>query len=293
MITSINNFPVINSLQTLSITNNSINDLSSFINSARTKYPQLKSVNTFRNPMNPGVGQPAAYNQYKTYMKQIGRLTELDGMNINDTSFMNQQQPKRDLFGTSSGHQPKRDLFGTTTSTTKVNFFDNPTPSPAPSQSSYQSYQPPQTTQNNNINTSTTSSMGYSSQNSIYTSTQNNSTQQTFSKPKKGLFDNMPQTQANASQNTNMADMFGNTSSKPVVSMNYTSDGSTNGIVNKRQFFVIDESAEIDGAEFVNSKKKKSLIMVNEKILKKSDNMTKFNRKNKSEGNKHILNSDL
>ena len=33
--------------------------------------------------------------------------------------------------------------------------------------------------------------------------------------------------------------------------------------------------------------------MINEKILKKSDNMTKFNRKNKSEGNKHILNSDL
>ena len=33
--------------------------------------------------------------------------------------------------------------------------------------------------------------------------------------------------------------------------------------------------------------------MVNEKILKKSDNMTKFNRKNKSEGNKHILNADL
>ena len=112
MITSINNFPAINSLQTLSITNNNINDLSSFINAARTKYPQLRSVNTFRNPMNPGVGQPAAYNQYKSYMKQIGRLTELDGMNINDTSFMNQQQqqPKRDLFGTSTGQQPKKSI---------------------------------------------------------------------------------------------------------------------------------------------------------------------------------------
>ena len=29
--------------------------------------------------------------------------------------------------------------------------------------------------------------------------------------------------------------------------------------------------------------------MINEKILKKSDNMTKFNRKSKSEGNKHNL----
>ena len=80
MITSINNFPSISSLQTLSITNNNINDLSSFINSARTKYPNIKSLNTFKNPMNPGIGQPSGYNQYKTYMKQIGRLTELDGM---------------------------------------------------------------------------------------------------------------------------------------------------------------------------------------------------------------------
>ena len=76
--------------------------------------------------------------------------------------------------------------------------------------------------------------------------------------------------------------------------MNVTSSESNNsGLIYKRQFFVIDESAEIDGTEFVNSKKKKSCIMINEKILKKSDNMTKFNRKNKSEGNKHILNSDL
>ena len=291
MITSINNFPAINSLQTLSITNNNINDLSSFINAARTKYPQLRSVNTFRNPMNPGVGQPAAYNQYKSYMKQIGRLTELDGMNINDTSFMNQQQqqPKRDLFGTSTGQQPKRDLFGTTTTTTKVNFFDNPTPAPTPIPAS-------QSAANSNAYSSTTST-GYISQNSIYTAStpnMNSYPQGNAGKPKMGLFDNMPQNYSNASQSTNMSNMFGNTPSKPVVSMGYnSSDGNTNGIVYKRQYFVIDESAEIDGTEFVNSKKKKSLIMINEKILKKSDNMTKFNRKNKSEGNKHILNSDL
>ena len=85
-----------------------------------------------------------------------------------------------------------------------------------------------------------------------------------------------------------------NVSNKPVVSMNTTSEGDyTSGLVFKRQFFVIDESAEIDGTEFVKSKKKKSIVMVNEKMLKKSDNMTKFNRKNKSEGNKHILNSEL
>ena len=76
MISSIQNFPSISSLETLSITNNNINDLTTFINSARTKYPQLKSLNTFKNPMNPGMGQPQAYNQYKSYMKQIGRITE-------------------------------------------------------------------------------------------------------------------------------------------------------------------------------------------------------------------------
>ena len=66
------------------------------------------------------MGQPSAYNQYRAYMKNLGnQLTELDGMNINDNSFMNQQQqPKRDLFGTSTTAQPKRDLFGTTSSTT-------------------------------------------------------------------------------------------------------------------------------------------------------------------------------
>ena len=268
MITSINNFPSISSLQTLSITSNSINDLSSFITSAKIKYPQLQSLNTLSNPMNPGRGNPSAYNQYKSFMKQIGKITELDGININDTSYMNQQQrPKRDLFGTSSGAQPKRDLFGTTSNTTKVNFFDS-TP------------------------TSTTSS-----NNATNPAMNNNSVQSNPTKTKMGLFDNMGTSQQTPKQSTNMSNMFGNTgasNSRPAVSMNSSSTGGqSSGLVFKRQFFVIDESAEIDGTEFVNSKKKKSVIMVNEKILKKSDNMTKFNRKNKSEGNKHILNSDL
>ena len=288
MISSIQNFPSISSLETLSITNNNINDLTTFINSARTKYPQLKSLNTFKNPMNPGMGQPQAYSQYKSYMKQIGRITELDGMNINDTSFMN-QQPKRDLFGTSTGSQPKRDLFGTTSTTTKVNFFDT-------------------TPANNNISQSTNMAMNNNQNNTAsYTSnnmfastnptvTYNNpQTTQSKPKPKMSMFDSVAPAQ------TNMSNMFANTNSnadggKMVVSSDIYGTGSgasTSGHVFKRQFFVIDESAEIDGSEFVNSKKKKSLIMVNEKILKKSDNMTKFNRKNKSEGNKHILNSDL
>ena len=296
MISSITNFPSITSLHTLSISNNNISDLSSFISAARTKYPGLKSLNTFKNPMNPGISQPSSYTQYKSYMKQIGNnLTELDGKNINDSSFMNQQQqPKRDLFGTSSGSaQPKRDLFGTSSSTTtttttakpKVDFFSS-----TPSQSV-------NTNMNSNMNSNMDSNAsGYSSQsNNIYASTMPQMTSSASqNKPKMGMFDNAAQPKT-LSQSTNMSNMFANTNTnKPVVSMNVnTSGNNTNGIVYKRQFFVIDESAEIDGTEFVNSKKKKSVITVNEKILKKSDNMTKFNRKNKSEGNKHITNTEL
>ena len=284
MISSVSNFPCINSLETLSLSNNSINDLSSFITSVKIKYPNLKSLNTLKNAMNPGMGQPSGYNQYRSYMKQISnRLTELDGMNINDNSFMyQQQQPKRDLFGTSTSSQPKRDLFGTTSTTTKVNFFDIPS----------------NTNMSNNMNTNVSS--GQNSNNTLSNNLSASINPRMAAAPNKakmGMFDNMTNT-TQLSQSTNMSNMFANSgatnvNNTPVISMNSTPSDKTSGLVFKRQFFVIDESAEIDGTEFVNSKKKKSLIMVNEKILKKSDNMTKFNRKNKSEGNKHILNSEL
>ncbi len=284
MISSVSNFPCINSLETLSLSNNSINDLSSFITSVKIKYPNLKSLNTLKNAMNPGMGQPSGYNQYRSYMKQISnRLTELDGMNINDNSFMyQQQQPKRDLFGTSTSSQPKRDLFGTTSTTTKVNFFDTPS----------------NTNMSNSMNTNVSS--GQNSNNILSNNLSASINPRMAAAPNKakmGMFDNMTNT-TQLSQSTNMSNMFANTgatnvNNTPVISMNSTPSDKTSGLVFKRQFFVIDESAEIDGTEFVNSKKKKSLIMVNEKILKKSDNMTKFNRKNKSEGNKHILNTEL
>ena len=247
MITSINNFPSIPSLQTLSLSNNNINDLSSFINGVRTKFPNIRSLNTFKNPMNPGMMNTGNYSQYKMYMKQIGNITELDGMNINDNSFMNQgqqsSQPKRDLFGTSvnastnAPSQPK-----------KVDFFGN-----------NQTVQPAQNM---------------------------NMTQAAPKKQKMGMFDNMP-TPVQKPLNNNST-MFANNTQK----INYSTN-INNGKVFQRQYYIIDESEELDGTEFVKSKKKKSLIMFNEKIFKKSDNMTNFNRKNRSEGNKHILNQDL
>lgn len=258
MITSVNNFPPIPSLQTLSLSNNQINDLSSFINSVRSKFPQLRTLNTLKNPMNPGMMNPAGYNQYRMYMKQIGNITELDGRNINDNSFMNQGQ---------QGAQPKRDLFGTgsaTNQTQKVNFFDN-------TSSNANNFNQTSPAQNQNV----------------FASTNVNMTQTQPKRQKMGLFDNMPtKPPQNISQSTMV---IGNTSQ-----MNNTySTNVNNGKVLQRQYFVIDESEELDGTEFVTTRKKKSMIMFNEKIFKKSDNMTNFNRKNRSEGNKHILNQEL
>lgn len=289
MISSINNFPSIYSLKTLSISNNNLNDLSSFITSAKTKYPTLNSLNTFRNPMNPGVNQAQQYSQYKSYIRQIGKLTELDGMNINDNSFMSQQQqPKRDLFGTSTGAQPKRDLFGTSSSTiasqptNKVNFFDS-TPSTNTNMNSNM-----MTNMNSNMSTNMNVNMNTNmNANQAYTP---QSMSQVQNKPKMGMFDAASNPIQTTPKTTNMSNMFAATNPAPHPA---SSENNTSGLIFKRQFYAIDESEEYDGTEFVKSKKKKSIIMVNEKILKKSDNMTKFNRKNKSEGNKHILNSEL
>lgn len=52
-------------------------------------------------------------------------------------------------------------------------------------------------------------------------------------------------------------------------------------------------AAEIDGTDYVKRNKKPATIQYSEKILKKSDNLTNFNRKNHSEGNKHIINAML
>jgi hypothetical protein len=289
MISSISNFPSIFSLKTLSISNNNLNDLSSFVTSAKTKYPTLTSLNTFRNPMNPGVNQAQQYSQYKSYIRQIGKLTELDGMNINDNSFMSQQQqPKRDLFGTSTGAQPKRDLFGTSSSTitnqptNKVNFFDN-TPATNTNMNSNMMTNMNSnmmTNMNANMNTNMNANQAYASQ----------TVSQVQNKPKMGMFDAASNPTQAVPKTTNMSNMFATTNPVPHPA---SSANNSSGLIFKRQFYTIDESEEYDGTEFVRSKKKKSIIMVNEKILKKSDNMTKFNRKNKSEGNKHILNSEL
>ena len=255
MIESINNFPYLPSLHTLSLSNNCIRDLKSFIIAAKTKFPQLRSINTLTNPINPGINNPQGYNQFQNYMRQIPSLLELDWMNINDSSYMNQGQ---------NSSQPKRDLFGLSSSTmvnhspsTKVDFFSNSSSS------------------NTNMYTSMNQNM-----------TQN-MTQTQPPKQKVGFFDNMP---SSAPKSISQSVMVPNYTERQ---NDYYDINVNNGKVFKRQKFVIDESGELDGTEFVTSKKKKSTIMINEKMFKKSDNMTNFNRKNRSEGNKHILNKEL
>lgn len=48
-----------------------------------------------------------------------------------------------------------------------------------------------------------------------------------------------------------------------------------------------------DFSNLIKSKKRQSTITYSQRMLKKADNLTKFNRKNHSEGNKHITNNDL
>ena len=71
---------------------------------------------------------------------------------------------------------------------------------------------------------------------------------------------------------------------------NNKNTGSTN-VVGNNNFTMANVDSGIP--EFVKIKKRQSSITYSQRMLKKADNLTKFNRKNHSEGNKHITNNDL
>ncbi len=56
---------------------------------------------------------------------------------------------------------------------------------------------------------------------------------------------------------------------------------------------VPEELDENELNNIIKMKKRQSTITYSQRMLKKADNLTKFNRKNHSEGNKHITNNDL
>jgi hypothetical protein len=62
---------------------------------------------------------------------------------------------------------------------------------------------------------------------------------------------------------------------------------------NKKENNQVEELDENDLQSIIKQNKRHSTISYSQKILKKANNLTKFNKKNNSEGNKHILNSDL
>ena len=90
------------------------------------------------------------------------------------------------------------------------------------------------------------------------------------SNPKKNLFD----FDEGSSKNTESARVSAN------ININYNNNFTG-------------ENADSELAAFIKSRKRQSSITYSQRMLKKADNLTKFNRKNHSEGNKHITNNDL
>ena len=221
MIASIENFPIIPTLENLSLNNNSMRDPMSFVMNVSDKYPKLTSINTLRNPMNPGFDQPEAYKKYKAILKAITTLRMVDGMDVNDQSTVDYLKYKNDMTQKSN--------TGATMKNSMSNFFNaKPAVNPKPV-----------------VNQPLQSSMSSFLQSSVVASQPK--------QPEKIYHQPQPQ----------------------------------------RLYFPIDEDGEIDGEPYVKANNGKSYIYYSEKQLKKSDNLTKFNRKNHSEGNKHILNNHL
>ncbi len=196
----------------------------------------------------------------------------------------NSNQPKRDLFGNRNSTQPKRDLFGNNNNNThqKVSMFGDTNSNNNNNQSQQKVSMFGDTNSNNNNNQSQQKVSMFGNTNS----NNNNNTQQ-----KVSMFGNT-NSNNNNNQSQEKVSMFGDLK-KNNNEINVNSSLNNNNSNFQKQVFNIDFSEQIDGSDFVKKLKKKSTIMVNMKILQKSDNMTKFNRKNRSEGNKHILNSHL
>lgn len=231
MISSIQNFPIIPTLENLSLNNNSIKDSMQFVMSVSDKYPKLISINTLRNPMNPGFDQPEAYKRYKNTLKAITTLRMVDGMDINDQQTVDQIKYNNDMAKSTGGQK--------TMKTSMANFFSSKT----------------------------------TSKNPLESTAQKGSTQP-----------------AQAQQTQPKASMMSFFNASTIVS---NDPPKVEVVQPKRIMYSIDESEEIDGTAYVKANKGRATIYFSEKQLKKSDNLTKFNRKNHSEGNKHILNAHL
>ena len=324
-ISSLYDLPYLFALENLSINNNKLKNVNEFSNEILEKCPKIKTINTLNNPMNPGFGNEG-YIQYKNTLKKIRTLELIDGMDIkgevnvqqynesissqkknlfnyqttknpsndnnlnNNNNFNNNNNTNynnsgnQDLFGNRHSTQPKRDLFGNNNNNTqqKVSMFGDTNSNNNNNQSQQKVSMFGNTNSNNNNNNTEQKVSMFGNTNS----NNNNNTQQ-----KVSMFGNT-NSNNNNNQSQEKVSMFGDLK-KNNNEINVNSSLNNNNSNFQKQVFNIDFSEQIDGSDFVKKLKKKSTIMVNMKILQKSDNMTKFNRKNRSEGNKHILNSHL
>lgn len=84
---------------------------------------------------------------------------------------------------------------------------------------------------------------------------------------------------------------------KKINLFNFSDENSKNQISNNNfnpyLEAIAEEVDENDLNNIIKLKKRQSTITYSQRMLKKADNLTKFNRKNHSEGNKHITNNDL
>jgi hypothetical protein len=84
---------------------------------------------------------------------------------------------------------------------------------------------------------------------------------------------------------------------KKINLFNFSDENSKNQISNNNNNPylepIAEENDENDLNNIIKMKKRQSTITYSQRMLKKADNLTKFNRKNHSEGNKHITNNDL
>jgi hypothetical protein len=86
-----------------------------------------------------------------------------------------------------------------------------------------------------------------------------------------------------------------NSNSTIITSNLYSHDHESDNLYSstKNNLDPIEELDENEINNLIKQKKRHSTITYSQRMLKKADNLTKFNRKSHSEGNKHITNSDL
>jgi len=79
-ITSMNSFPILSKLETLSLSYNGIRVLDSFLVNVSQKFPNLKHLNVMKNPMNPMFDSEEKYLDFRATIKiWLPQLQTLDG----------------------------------------------------------------------------------------------------------------------------------------------------------------------------------------------------------------------